>query len=170
MPENVWRLLDRPTHFRVADESESGHGMTQMLDLQHQRRVDAHVVPGQLNVLIVWEGCHDLVEGHSANDAARRLREYCQRRKSAGFVVLTLTLLRCRHVDWPPNYESQRDALNQLILAAPEQYADYVVDVSDLSDPDVFSPIDQVHLTDSGSMKVAKRVVSCLRPLLSKQK
>ena len=40
-------------------------------------------------------------------------------------MVLMLTLLPCRGVDWPPNYENQRDALNQLILAAPEQYADY---------------------------------------------
>ena len=85
-------------------------------------------------------------------------------------IPLMLTLLPCRGVDWPPNYENQRDALNQLILAAPEQYADYVVDVSDLSDPDVFSPVDHVHLTDSGSVKVAKRVVSRLGPLLSKQK
>src|SRR5438552_3136989 len=63
MPQNVWKQLGRPRRFRVVDESDSGNGMTQMLDLQHQRRVDAHVVPGQLNVLLVGEGCHDPVEG-----------------------------------------------------------------------------------------------------------
>ncbi len=169
MPVNVWKLLGSPEHFRVVDEAESGIGMAQMINTRHQQRVDAHVVPGQLNVLIVWEGCHDLAEGIKADEAARRLRDYCQRRKAAGFTVLMLNLLPCRHAEWPADFDEQRDALNKLILGSPQQYGDYLVDVSDLTDPDLYSPLDQVHLTDAGSVQVAQRMASCLRPMLSKE-
>lgn len=169
VPENVWKQLGSPEHFRVVDEAESGVGMAQMIDPKHQQRVDGHVVKGQSNVLLLWEGCHDLAEGHSAEETARRLRDYYQRRKAARFAVVSLTLLPCCADDWPADYATKRDAVNKMILASPADYGDFVVDVTDLTGPDVFSPIDKVHLTDSSSTEVAKRVASVLRPVLLKQ-
>ena len=75
MPQNVWKQLGSPENLRIVDEAESGIGMAEMVDARHQQRVDSHVTPGQLNVLILWEGCHDLAEGLSAEETARRLRE-----------------------------------------------------------------------------------------------
>jgi hypothetical protein len=131
--------------------------------------VDGHVAKGQSNVLMLWEGCHDLVEGHSAEDTARRLRDYCERRRAAGFVVVTLTLLPCRADDWPTDYASRRDTVNKMILASPTDYGDVVIDVSDVAGPEQFSPIDKVHLTDAASAEVAKRVAAAMRPILSKR-
>ncbi len=170
LPQNVLHLLDAPVSLRFYDEAEGGIGMTRMLEPDHLRRVDAHCHEGSTTWLLYWEGPHDLLEGHAPEETAERLKEYGRGRRVAGCKVITLTLLPVG--TWAA-YEAMRQTVNQMLRMSPSSYADVLVDPG--ADPLVgdpaapfqgiyYSPVDRVHLTDAGSLRVATLVVAQNRP------
>jgi lysophospholipase L1-like esterase len=137
--------------------------------------VDSLYRPGQLNLLLYWEGVHDLYEGFTAEETFERIRQYGIDRRRTGFTVVTLSLLPGRETSTPPSYERDRQIVNARMRARWREFADAFVDVGadpELGDPDapvqgVYFSHDRVHMTDAGSERVAMLVADVLRRILS---
>ena len=176
MPENVLRELGDPPHLAFFDRAHSGHGMVEMR-VRAPEGVDPLFRPGKVNLLLYWEGVHDLYEGFSAEETFQRLREYGLDRQRTGFTVVTLSLLPAAETNTPPTYERDRQTVNALLRACWREFADAFVDVGadpELGDPEAprqgvyYSPKDQVHLTEAGSLRIARQVADAVRPLLGR--
>ena len=173
MPQNVLQELGNPPGLELIDQAHSGHGMVQMRD-RVLEGVDPLHRPGQVNLLLYWEGVHDLYQGFSVEETYERLREYGIARRRAGFTVATLSLLPAREKSTPPTYEQDRQAVNALLRLNWREFADAFVDVGadpEMGDPEapkrgVYYSHDRVHMTDAGSERVAQLVADALRPLL----
>jgi hypothetical protein len=138
--------------------------------------VDSLYQVGQVNLLLYWEGVHDLYEGFNAQETFERLRQYGIARQQAGFTVITLSLLPAREKTTPPTYERDRKVVNQQLRKHWKEFCDVFVDVAadpDLGNPDAplkgvyYSAKDQVHMTDAGSQRVAVLVARMMLPVLS---
>ena len=171
MPQNVLHALGDPPHLELIDRAHTGHGMVEMR-VRAPEGVDPLYRPGQVNLLLYWEGVHDLYEGFNAEETYERLRQYGIDRRNTGFAVVTLSLLPAREKTTPPTYEQDRQTVNALLRAHWREFADVFVDVGAdpvMGDPDAplrgvyYSPLDHVHLTDSGSERVARLVANALR-------
>jgi len=173
MPENVLLELGNPPHLELIDVAHSGHGMVEMRE-RAPDSVDPLFRPGQINLLLYWEGVHDLYEGFDAEQTFERIRQYGIDRQRTGFTVVTLSLLPGREASTPPNYEQDRQTVNASMRAHWREFADVFVDVGadpELGHPDapirgVYFSHDRVHMTDAGSERVARLVAEALRPIL----
>lgn len=173
MPVNVLRKLDNPSHLELIDVAHSGHGMIE-IRVRAPTTVDPLYCPGRINLLLYWEGVHDLYEGFNAEQTFERIRQYGVDRKRTGFTVVTLSLLPGREATTPLTYERDRQTVNKLMRTHWREFADAFIDVGadpELGDPDApiqgvyFSP-DRVHMTDAGSERVAMLVADVFRPML----
>jgi len=80
------------------------------------------------NILTVWAGSNDLVNGDSGQTVFQKLAAYCAACRSRGFYVLVYTILPRTAISG--SAETQRSSLNALIRAHWTSFADALVDVA----------------------------------------
>jgi lysophospholipase L1-like esterase len=176
MPDYVQAQLGSPPRLAFINAGESGHTTPQMLTTA-LTLVDPLYRSSGVNVLMAWEGANDLYFGASADAAFAHLREYGAARRHAGFSVFLLTLLPREDMGVPATYERDRQTVNAALRASWPDFATGLIDVaadpifaspSVVSEGIYISPIDLVHLTDAGSLAIAKIVVAAVRPTLAR--
>src|SRR3990172_4408776 len=81
------------------------------------------------NIVVVWGGTNDIRHwSHTPDDVYARLREYCLGRRQQGYTVVALTMLPRSDGVCPPNFETDRQALNARIRGTWPGFADAIVD------------------------------------------
>lgn len=126
-----------------------------------------------INVASVWMGTNDL--SLKARDGAATyaiIRAYCLALKAAGFRVLAWTTMPRNNASDPPWFETERAAMNALLVANWATFADTLVDIAGDKrfgvananlDTTFFS--DGVHINDTGSLYAAQKAMTAYRAM-----
>ncbi|QDT52020.1 Ser-Thr-rich glycosyl-phosphatidyl-inositol-anchored membrane family protein [Caulifigura coniformis] len=124
------------------------------------------------DVVVVWGGINDLLEGATTADVIARLSTYGDGRRALGFQVVVLTTIAAdeAHPDVDAEFDAKRSAVNTWLR---EHWADHFDALADVAaDPRLSDPTDMgyfqadgVHLTAGGTVVVAEVVARSLRSL-----
>jgi lysophospholipase L1-like esterase len=119
-------------------------------------------------VVLVWGGVNDI---HDAIDSAETIHAniaaYHAARQTAGWKTVAFTIANAAHADKPVSFDATQAAVNVLIRANWESYADALCDVqadARLSNPldTTYFSADKLHLNSAGYGVVAELAASAL--------
>lgn len=132
--------------------------------------VDPLCTPGAQ--LVVFIGSNNLSGGQSPDEAYKAISAYCRARQAKGWTVYVTTLLPRVAPKTVPDWETKRQATNELIRQNHAAFSDGLIDFA--ADPRVgeagdeldathYTP-DQIHLTAAGAAVLAALVHRALPP------
>jgi lysophospholipase L1-like esterase len=137
----------------------SGQTTVQMISDANSQIDGAYDPSKNYNIVVCWEGINDLYFGATITQAYNNLVTYCLGRKAKGYKVVICTLTPRQNTGTPANQETNRLAVNQLILTNWKTFADAVANIGDnipmglyasCTNSIYYSSSDLVHFTDVG--------------------
>ena len=119
------RQMALPSNYRLTNRAEASAGIVTnggsssnaILANEAAAQVDPLVVPSKINILLLFAGTNDLVNGQTAAQVYSATVSYCQARKSAGWnKVIIVGMLPRQQSGLPANFESYRQSLRNSLL------------------------------------------------------
>lgn len=125
-----------PAKYDAVNLGVNGRPTSTMISLAAKNIDPLYAASRSKNVVVMWEGGNDLLQGASAEEAYANIVKFCQGRRSVGFEVVVLTLLpRTSYVREGTDFEADRDVINMSIRRNLASFADALADVG--ADPTI---------------------------------
>lgn len=171
-PQLISDLYPAPTtSVRSWNVATMGHNVSAIAASQGAETDVNYGVLFERNLAFLWAGVNDLLTtADSAATIEGNISTWCLARQAAGFKVIVFTILPSNYGTKPPDFDTRRAALNNLLLANWASYADAIVDVGNnatLSDPNdtTYYFSDKLHLKTVGHAIVETMVKAAIAGL-----